>query len=564
MSVITCATTHAADAQAQWPAQLVLQGEPLADLDETLRLLETDGAEPGTRPLPLEAACSRWDSADGAQTILARIRAECQEKESRGVWSLTISAAAQPGATHGPIGTPFEYFGADWASLRVDPEAAREWNESTPAAVAGLRVPITERSSIRFRMALRRDLGSWRGDGAGLNVPLGFNEFDLNEPSLGYFRAEGAHYAFTAGRFPAHWSSSPDFGLTLSNSTPFHDGAEIVLKFPRGRYRFLASSLNPWLEGTPTGRTANEDYPPGSEEYRQRHYASANGAQSWHNRVYDARSKTLFAHRVEGELGPLALGLTETEIIGGKVPDLRDAGPFVVFHNDFKDGYTNSSVGLDASLKLPRGIVVLGEYYVDDVDYSATEKDGNSADLQGWMAGIRHAFAAGGIIFRESLHAVRTDPYLYGYLQPLNTMASRRVLASNRLDPGHGLFADRYVVDYPIGYLRGGDAFDFWYALDAWPDAFWHGRFAAALLSHGEIDLSTPYESYYSHPDRGAPSGVAQRELRLRLDVDRRLPRGFAARAGAAWQGVWNRDHVSGRDASFLQASAGASWSLPH
>ena len=47
-------------------------------------------------------------------------------------------------------------------------------------------------------------------------------------------------------------------------------------------------------------------------------------------------------------------------------------------------------------------------------------------------------------------------------------MSSRHVLASNFGGTRGPTLTDRYVVDYPIGYLRGGDAFDFWYRMDAW------------------------------------------------------------------------------------------------
>ena len=86
-------------------------------------------------------------------------------------------------------------------------------------------------------------------------------------------------------------------------------------KTPHVRYRLLLSSLNPWLEGTPAGDTSSEVYPPGSEEYLQRHYGSDHGASIFHKRIYADDIKTLFAHRLEGEWGPVGLGITETQVI---------------------------------------------------------------------------------------------------------------------------------------------------------------------------------------------------------------------------------------------------------
>jgi hypothetical protein len=259
-------------------------------------------------------------------------------------------------------------------------------------------------------------------------------------------------------------------------------------------------------------------------------------------------------------LGPIDLGVTETQIIGGKFPDLRDAAPVAVFHNDFKDGYTNSAFGLDAVLRLPLGFILAGELYLDDVKYEKTEGEGNTASLFGYLASVRHSFSAGGWAWSQSLHAIRTDPYLYGYLQPLNSMASRRVLASNFQDENDPIFIDRYVVDYPIGYLRGGDAFDFWYRVETQRRAL-RLTAAAALLAQGEVDLHASSRDDY-RTGRESPTGVAEREIRLRLGADYRLPRGLGLHAGLGWQDVRNEGHERGRRENRSQVALGASWTL--
>ncbi len=509
----------------------------------------------------LRAPVSSWGEIC-ASPLSESLRAACAEKSALRIWDLALDLGAYPLERPRNAIRPFETFDGTWGSARVDPELGSRWVRLPPLAALGLRYPVTTHSILAFRIGLRRDLSAWSRDPSGSNLPLSDREVDLNEPSLGYFRVEDDHYAFAAGRFPVHWSPSPDYGLALSRSVPYHNGAEFALKVPHVRYRFLASSLNPWLEGTPAGNASSEDYPPGSEEYRQRHYPSDNGAGLFHKRVYDARIKTLFAHRVEGELGPLALGITETQVIGGKTPDFRDAGPFVFFHNDFKEGYANGALSLDASLRLPMGFALAGEYYIDDASYSETEADGGTPSLGGWMLALRQASTARGWLIGQSLHAIRTDPYLYGYLQPLNTAASRIVLASNNQRPGDSLFTDKYVADYPLGYFRGGDAFDFWYRLDGWKGGRWHATFAAGVLAKGATDLYTPYETYYSAA-HDAPSGVAERELRLRLEGEFRTAGGVSLRAGAGWRRIEAEGHIRGNDRDEGRALCGISIGLP-
>lgn len=549
------------------PAPWIL-AEPLTPANPEFSVLDFLSLQSGS-PSPGSSTASTWGgycaelSGDSASSgIVARAREACADRSVPRPWDLAFNLGFYPLERPRNAIRPFEKFNGSWQSARVDPELASQWTRLPAVAAVDLRYPLTAHSTVAFRMGLHRDLSAWRADPSGSNLPLSDREVDLNEPSLGYFHAEDAHYAFTLGRFPVHWSPSPEYGLALSRSVPYHNGAEFALKMPHLRYRFLISSLNPWLEGTPAGDSSGEAYPPGSEEYRQRHYPDANAADIFHKRVYDARIKTLFAHRAEGELGPLSLGVTETEIIGGKPPDFRDAGPFVFFHNDFKEGYANGALGLDASLRLPKGLALFGEYYIDDVAYPETEGHGGTPSLGGWMLGLRQAFAAGGWLFGQSLHAIRTDPYLYGYLQPLNTAASRIVLASNNQRHGDPLFVDKYVIDYPIGYFRGGDAFDLWYRMDAWKGDRLRATFAAGLLAKGEVDLYTPYETYYSAA-HDAPTGAAERELRLRLEGEWKPGLRLSFRAGAGWQGFRNEGHVRGKDDGRAQAECGVSWAFP-
>lgn len=459
------------------------------------------------------------------------------------------------------LGKTFEIFAPGWESKRVDPEQAGAWSAMPSALSADLAYPLSPHAFIRFRMGLRRDLAAWLEDPLALNIPLTAAQIDLNEPSFGYLHAGNDWFAFTIGRFPVHWSPSREFGVTLSRSVPYHNGAAFEVWGKRLRYRFLVSSLNPWLEGTPAGPASSEDYPPGSEEWRQRHYADEGPAVNFRKRVYDARIKTLFAHRVEASLGPLAAGFTELEVIGGKFPDLRDANPFAVFHNDFKDGYVNSGMSLDALLRLPRGVTLAGEVFFDDVRWGGTESDTASPSLLGYLAECRHAFSWRGWRMGQSLDFVLTDPFLYAHKIPLNTFFSRRVVTSNYHGPDGDVLIDKLVTDFPLGYYRGGDAMDFWYRLEALRGAS-SLSLTLGALAKGVVDAATPYEDLPA-TSRWAPTGTVEREVRIRVDGSRRLPRGILLQGGLAFSSIENEDHVEGVSDSRWGAALGLSWFLP-
>jgi hypothetical protein len=353
-----------------------------------------------------------------------------------------------------------------------------------------------------------------------------------------------------------HWSPSPEFGLALSSAVPYHNGAQFVFKFPRLRYRFLVSSLNPWLEGTPAGGTSSEDYPVGSEEWRQRNYPSIGGTGNAHKRVYDARIKTLLAHRLEGWWGPVSLGITETNVVGGKVPDLRDMNPFAVFHNDFRDGYSNNGVSVDALVRLPAGFSLAAEVLMDDLEYSETEGESATTSVLGYLGALRHSFMARGWLFNQSLHAVYTNPFLYGFQQPLNTLASRHVLTSNFQDDSDPVFVDKYVVDYPIGYLRGGDAMDLWYRILAADGGRLSLLLSLGLLAKGEVTLHTPFENYYGLR-ASAPTGTEEREIRMSFEGEYRPIEGIGLQLGAEWRSVKDVDHRQGQSRSGYGLSLG-------
>jgi hypothetical protein len=475
----------------------------------------------------------------------------------------TVDFGAYPIERRYPLGRHFETFASGWGSLRIDPEMGRAWTKVPPLFKTELQYPISPWSFVYFQLGLRRDLSAWHKDAYGFNLPLTENEVDLNEPSLGYFHAENENFAFTLGRFRLHWSPSPDFGMNISRGVPYHNAAEWMLKTPKIRYRFLVSSLNPWLEGTPAGDSSGTDYPFGSEEYRQRHYADKNQTLNAHKRIYDERIKTLIAHRLEANIGSITLGISESQTIGGKVPDLRDGNPFAFFHNDFKDGYSNICLSFDALVRLPSGLRLFGELLIDDVIYRKTEEASSSASILGYLGGIQHGFSFLKWKMVQCLQYVQTDPYLYGYSRPLNTMASRLILTSNHMSPGGSMTIDKFIIDYPIGYIRGGDALDFWYKIQARQDAKVELSLSIGLLSKGEVDLYTPYESYNSNA-YGSPSGIKERELRIQLQGTYLLFHGLEMHAGAGWQAFQNENHTYGQDIERGQVTLGTSWTFPN
>jgi len=537
--------TSGAHAELVWPE------------DARARLAEAQAAS-GAFPYPVSWPVTAGELGGKASCASAEA---CPEADGR-TFRATLALGGYGLRPFRSAGEPFETFDPGWGSVRIDPEFARSWTRLPPVLSLELRHAFSGRVFTHFRMGLRRDLSAWRQDDLALNLPVSEQEIDLNEPSFGYLHYAGDWAEATVGRFPVHWGPSPDFSLALSSAVPYHNAVQAVLKGPRLRYRFLVSSLNPWLEGTPPGGAAGTDYPVDSEEWRQRNYPVLPGSENAHRRVYDQRVKTLIAHRLETWAGPVTLGVTETQIIGGKAPDLREANPFAIFHNDFHEGYANNNVSVDALARLPHGLSLGAEVFMDDLEWSETEGRGATPSLLGYLAALRHVFQARGWTFVQSLHGIYTDPFLYGFLQPLNSYSSRHILTSNNQADEDPVFVDKYVADYPLGYLRGGDVLDFWYRAEALGGDGWAGSVTAGWLSRGEIDAATPFERFFLEHG-SAPSGTPEREFRISVEGGALLPGGLRASAGAGWQGVFAAENRVGRDRGGFQASAGLAWSPP-
>jgi hypothetical protein len=437
-----------------------------------------------------------------------------------------------------PLGRPFETFQSGWGSEKVDPELAEAYSEVPPLFEGTLNYWFSPHLQVFFQAGLKKDFAAWHTETVASTLPWREEDVDLNQPTRGYFHYSGTHLQATLGRFPIHLSPSPEFGLALSQSVPWHNGLWTQIQGSRLssgahiRYHFLVSSMHPWLQGTPDGAASSEDYPIGSEEWRQRNYPH-NILDNAHKRRYDERIKTLSVHRLEWQGPVLEAGISELSMIGGKVPDLRDLNPATFKHNDFRDGFVNLALSLDAKIHLPFDFSVFGEWMLDDLRYS--DKEGASRpSIFGWMAGLAWNRRVAGWDLQSLAHFIRTDPLLYRHSLPYNTLQSRQVWSSNYQFEGDDVFIDKYVVDFPLGYARGGDAQDWRFSLKADGPRGWGGVLKAAYLTHGEAFGSD--KNFEDLLEARTPWGAWTEEWRTEVRVGKAFTHGISLQGGWSQQ----------------------------
>ncbi len=343
-------------------------------------------------------------------------------------------------------------------------EPLDNWNHSPSFIRLGLYHRLFSGFHLYLELSLKTTLDAWFEKDFNFTGPYQVSQVDINEPKIGYANwSPNPHFNLILGRFPLHWGASPNLGLSLSHSAPYHDGALIKLSNKYFNFFSFAGSLNPWLSGTPSKFA--DSIPPSSEAYIQAHpdYGDLpNNDYNSRNLIYNQPIKTLFAHRAEAIISNLKLGVSEINIIGGKVPDFRDFNPFGIYHNNFGDGYSSIAVSLDAHYQLHPKISFFGELIMDEIQ---EQKNGGNPTTLGWMLGGQHNLSFWHFSLLQSLELVQTDPLLYNQKRPLLRLYNRQVIKSNFIEVGDKPFTDTYIADYPLGYARGADVLDLWYRI---------------------------------------------------------------------------------------------------
>jgi hypothetical protein len=125
-------------------------------------------------------------------------------------------------------------------------------------------------------------------------------------------------------------------------------------------------------------------------------------------------------------------------------------------------------------------------------------------------------------------------------------MQSRTVYRSNYRAQEDKDYADRYVVDYPLGYKRGPDALDLWWNLDYLsPNKKWGAAWEFGWLRQGACKL---YSNYDECGKESAPSGVVERLLQYDLSGWWQPWKFLRAYLGVGILDYQNRENVRGKD----------------
>jgi hypothetical protein len=233
------------------------------------------------------------------------------------------------------------------------------------------------------------------------------------------------------------------------------------------------------------------------------------------------RDRFYAAHRLEVELGPLALGVQEAVVYRSPHPDAAYLFPISFYYGNQFNERADDNVLLGGDLKcVGRWGVLDGELLVDDFIY-----DGDPAPNKfGWRAGWTHARPVRGTDLELRLEYVRLARWTYTHKQGHDVY-----WVAGSGDPGAG--------DPFLGHPLGPDA-DRWSARADWaPHADWGlwGRGAGTRRGAGNLQLD-PWQTGTPH-DVPFPSGDVRHEWEAEIGARGRWRRRAEARLAVALVG---------------------------
>ena len=261
-------------------------------------------------------------------------------------------------------------------------------------------------------------------------------------PEEAYVAWSADHLTFAAGRLPAGIGLGKS-NIFLNGEARWYDQAQFSWWSDRFRFFGFWGTSSSHLDG---GEYAIQDYSP-----------TLNDGKSWgwdtlNN--HDASTQSLVPfkmftyHRLEFKPVPkLGIGISEMQLVGGKVPDLTNLLPTLSWHNTYTAGISNVMLLADVWSVPVRGLLLYGEFLMDDS--KAPKEDGEAKpQCWAWELGTVWVLPAESRDWRFSARAEysHADKWTYNRWQPYLTMYQRQLITG-----GHRGF------DIPLGHPEGGD-----------------------------------------------------------------------------------------------------------
>lgn len=202
----------------------------------------------------------------------------------------------------------------------------------------------------------------------------------IESPRRAWLSMAGNRWGLTLGRFPAGMGWGRLSGSLLNPRASWYDQARIWLDSGNIRFTSMLATSSAQL----------------SEAEREIQFRRKNDDGSFWDPLndHDAAAADLAIklatwHQLEWQPVPwLSFGFAEMGITGGRVPSFNFVLPTLIWHNTYASGYANVAAALNAAIVPLPGLLVSGEFLVDDTR-SSDEPAYAKPNSYAWQTAMR-------------------------------------------------------------------------------------------------------------------------------------------------------------------------------
>jgi hypothetical protein len=286
---------------------------------------------------------------------------------------------------------------------------------------------------------IRQDLSAFLRGFDWSNLPICVDPAlpfpDGNYPIIGFMEYTPDNFHYSIGRRKQKWGPAT-YDLALSSISPYYE-------------HFWFEYNDSWL----------------SDGKMQYNFFAISADEN----VYNDRPKTLIGHKILFLGERFSIGLGELNLIYGRIPDLQDLGPLIIYHHSYQE---SSNVIAVTDFKADFGrLEGYGEFIMDDFNLSSESVDSNPTAL-GFFVGARYnlidgeKFQSSGMLYEDyeicdrdtkngglwiGYEYYRTTTYLYNRESEIGKFTYPVLLNVMALDSWP-------VINYPFGFPYGANA----------------------------------------------------------------------------------------------------------
>ena len=296
----------------------------------------------------------------------------------------------------------------------------------------------------RDRIIGRNSTFEWSLD-EWLGNLIGAAEF----PRKAYFARAGEGYGVALGRFSSGMGWGRLSGSILNPRASWYDQARFYLD--TGSLRFTAMLATSSAQLSAAEREIQFRRMPDGSSF----WDSLNDHDS---AAADAALKLATWHQVEWKPASwLSLAFTEMSVIGGRNPSFAFVLPSAIWHSAYAAGYSNVGGALSAAAVPVPGLLVSGEFFIDDVR-STDEPAYSKPAAFAWNGTARWTREfTGDLALETGLEYQHVDRWTYVRWNPYLSMYQRQTLTGGRRSLDQSLGAP-WGPDYDsIGAYAGLD-----------------------------------------------------------------------------------------------------------